>query len=163
MKVVHRNIIALAVFALAAAACGAPQSPEVRVEGIRIGGIGLRGGTLIARVLVTNPNSFDLETSSLTYNLQLANAQQAQQSQDSWMSFAEGTIDERVRVERRSSKVLEVPIQFRYDDVGGAIRALMETGTFNYRVTGNVRLSEPIGRTFPYQRTGTVSLDGVRE
>jgi LEA14-like dessication related protein len=154
-----RTILAAAVAVLATAACAGPQQPEVQLEGIRIGGLGLRGGTLIAQVMVRNPNPFDLETSALNYNLQVAHPNTPGQ----WVSFAEGSIDERVRVERRSSKILEVPIQFRYDDVGGAFRQIMDTGTFNYRVTGDVRLSEPIGRTFPFSRTGMVSMDGARE
>jgi LEA14-like dessication related protein len=145
--------------ALTAAACAGPRQPEVSVEGIRVGGIGLRGGTLFAQVLVTNPNSFDLETRSVTYDLQVPHATEAGE----WISFAQGTIDEQVRIERRSSRILEVPVHFRYDDMGGAVRRIMDTGMFEYRVTGDVRLSEPIGRTFPYRRTGTVSLDGIRD
>jgi LEA14-like dessication related protein len=159
MKQRYRSMMAAVLVALAATACGGPQQPEVQLEGVRIGGIGLRGGTLIAQVRVTNPNPFHLETRSLSYNLQLPHPTEAGE----WISFAEGTIDEVVRVDRRSAKILEVPITFRYDDAGGAIRSVMDTGTFNYRVTGSVRLSEPIGRTFPYSRTGIVSLDGARD
>jgi LEA14-like dessication related protein len=159
MRQRSRTILAAVIIALTAAACAGPQQPEVRLEGVRIGGIGLRGGTLIAQVMVTNPNPFHLETSALSYNLQVAHPDEAGR----WVSFAEGTVDERVRVERRSSTILEVPIQFRYDDVGGAFRSIMETGTFSYRVTGDVRLAEPITRTFPFSRTGLVTLDGARE
>jgi LEA14-like dessication related protein len=138
---------------------GAYKQPEVQLEGIRLGGIGLRGGTLYAQVMVSNPNRFDLETRSLTYDLEVTHPQQAGE----WISFAQGTIDERVRVGSRSSTILEVPVQFRYDDMGGALRSILDTGTFNYRVSGDVRLAEPIGRTFPYRKTGTVSMQGVRE
>ncbi|HSJ06377.1 MAG TPA: LEA type 2 family protein [Longimicrobiales bacterium] len=155
-----RVTLTAALAALLAVACAGPQQPEVRLEGIRVGGLGLRGGTLIAEVMVTNPNSFDLETRSLSYDLELSEFGAASPS---WVSVATGTIDERMRVDRRSSRLLEVPIQFRYDAMSGAFRSVLETGTFNYRVTGDVRLSEPIGRTFPYRRSGTVSLDGVRE
>lgn len=159
MRFAFRSTLAAALVALTATACATPRTPQVQVEGVRVGGIGLRGGTLIARVLITNPNAFDLETGALSYNLQIAPTS----ADPAWVDFAQGTIEERVRVERRSSRILEVPIQFRYEDVGGALRSIMDTGTFAYRVTGDVRLREPIGRTFPYQRTGTVSLDGVRE
>lgn len=150
----------LAFAALLLSACAGPQQPEVRLEGMRLGTVGLRGGTLIAEIAVTNPNSFDLETRSLTYDLELAHPTGAQD----WVSFARGTLDDRLRVDRRSTRLIEVPIQFRYEDMGGALRSLLDTGTFSYRVSGDVRLSEPIGRTFPYRRTGTVSMDrGVRE
>jgi LEA14-like dessication related protein len=159
MKHHYRALLAAVLIALTAAACAGPRQPEVRLEGVRVGGIGLRGGTLIFQVLVTNPNSFDLETRSLSYHLQLPHPTEAGQ----WVSFAEGIMDERVRVDRRSAKILEVPVSFRYDEAGGAIRSIMDTGTFNYRVTGEVRLSEPIGRSFPYSHSGIVSLDGARD
>jgi LEA14-like dessication related protein len=155
-----RAALATILVALLATACAGPQQPEVRLEGIRVGGLGLRGGTLIAEVMVTNPNAFDLETRSLSYDLELSEFGAASPA---WVSVATGTIDERMRVDRKSSRLLEVPIQFRYDAMSGAFRSVLETGTFNYRVTGDVRLSEPIGRTFPYRRSGTVSLDGIRE
>lgn len=154
-----RQLRVLALMTLVFAACAGPQQPEVRLEGIRVGGMGLRGGTLIAEFMVTNPNSFDLETRSLSYDFELADPT----GERDWVSFARGTIDERLRVERRSARLLEIPIQFRYDQMGSALRSIIDTGTFSYRVTGDVRLSEPIGRTFPYRRTGTVSVEGVRE
>jgi LEA14-like dessication related protein len=160
MMLGYRSILTALLIALPAAACaGAYQQPEVQFEGIRLGSVGLRGGTLYAQVLITNPNRFDLETRSLTYDLEVNHPTDAGQ----WTTLAQGVIDERMRVERRSSKILEVPVQFRYDEMGGALRSILDTGTFNYRVTGDVRLAEPITRTFPYRRTGTVSLQGVRE
>jgi LEA14-like dessication related protein len=154
-----RAILTALLLALPAGACAsAYRQPEVQLEGVRIGGIGLRGGTVFVQVLVTNPNSFDLETQALTYNLQLAHPTEAGE----WVTFTEGEVTERVKVARRSSKILELPVAFRYDDMSGAMRSIFDTGTFNYRVSGDVRLAEPISRTFPYRRTGTVSLQGVR-
>jgi LEA14-like dessication related protein len=161
MHLRHRSLSALllAVVALSAAACAGPRSPQVTVEGIRIGGLGLRGGTLFAQVHVTNPNSFDLETRSVTYDLQVPHPTESGQ----WVSFAQGTIEERIRIDRRAAKTLELPVHFRYDDMGGAMLRILDTGTFDYRVVGDVRLAEPIGRSFPFQRTGTVSMDGIRD
>ena len=151
----------LAVLALAAlAGCSSlVRAPEVRLEGIRVGGIGLRGGTLYAQVHISNPNDFELETDSITYALQVAHPDSAGQ----WVTFSQGTLSEPLRVRGNAATVVEVPIEFRYDDLGGAMRSLLETGTFAYRVSGDVRLSEPVGRDIPYARTGTVSLSGVRE
>ena len=134
------------------------RQPEVRLESMRVGGIGLRGGTLYAQVYVGNPNGFDLETRSLTYDMQVEHPDSAGR----WVSFSQGTVEEPVRVRGNGSTVIEVPIQFRYDDLGGAVRSILDTGTFNYRVRGDVELSQPIGRTIPYSKTGIVSLRGVR-
>lgn len=152
-------VAAALIMAASLAACSSVmRQPEVRLEGMRVGGIGLRGGTLIARVHVTNPNSFDLEARSLTYDLQIPDPE----DESEWVSLAQDTVHERVRVREHDSTVIEVPIEVRYADFGGALRAIMDRGTFNYRVRGTIELSAPIGRTIPYSRTGTVSLEGVR-
>jgi LEA14-like dessication related protein len=156
---IRTRLLLLPVLLLVGACSSAVRQPEVRLESVRVGGIGLRGGTLNALVYVGNPNGFDLETRSITYDLQVEDPDSA----GGWVTFSQGTVDETVRVEGNSSKVIEIPIQFRYDDLGGAVRSILDTGTFNYRVTGDVRLSEPIGRTFPYAKTGIVSMTGVRE
>jgi LEA14-like dessication related protein len=160
MKLRHRSLLAALLLAMPLAACsGAYRQPEIEFEGVRVGGIGLRGGTLYAQIMVRNPNRFDLETRSLSYDLEVAHPTRAGE----WVSFTQGSIDEAVRVAARGSTILEVPIAFQYDDMGGALRSLLETGSFAYRVSGSVRLAEPIGRTFPYRRQGTVSMSGVRE
>lgn len=148
----------LAVMPLAACS-GAYQQPEVEFEGVRLGGMGLRGGTLYAQILVTNPNRFDLETQALTYELEVADPARTGE----WISFTQGSLDERVRVEARGSRIIEVPITFQYDDAGSAMRSLLTQGSFAYRVSGDVRLREPITRTFPYRKQGTVSMGGVRD
>jgi LEA14-like dessication related protein len=155
----NRSAILLSGLLLLGACASAVRQPEVRLDGVRVGGIGLRGGTLYALVEVTNPNGFELETRSLTYDLQVAHPDSAGQ----WISFSQGTLDDPIRVGSNRSTVIEVPIQFRYDDLGGAMRSVLDTGTFNYRVRGDVRLSEPFGRTIPYAHTGTVSLMGARD
>lgn len=159
MKFRNRPVMAVALAALALAACSSVlRQPEVVLESVRVGGIGLRGGTLYARVQVTNPNSFDLETRELTYDLQVPGREEDQE----WVSFAEGTVSERVRVRKNSSTIIEVPIQFRYEDLGGAARSILDTGTFNYRVSGDVQLTQPVGRRIPYSKSGVVTLQGVR-
>lgn len=157
MRIRLRSLLPMLL--LTAACSGAVRQPEVRLESVRMGGIGLRGGTLYAQVYVGNPNGFGLETRSITYNMQVEHPDSA----DRWVTFSEGTVEEPVRVGANSSTVIEVPIQFRYDDLGGAVRSILDTGTFNYRVQGDVQLSEPVGRRVPYSKTGVVSLRGVRD
>ena len=156
---IRSRSLLLPVLLLAAACSSVVREPEVRIESVRVGGIGLRGGTLYANVYVGNPNGFDLETRSISYDMQVEHPDSAGR----WVSFSQGTVEDPVRVRGNGSTIVEVPIQFRYDDLGGAVRSILDTGTFNYRVRGDVRLSEPIGRTIPYSKTGIVSLAGVRD
>ena len=100
---------------LFAAACSsAVRQPEVRLESMRVGGIGLRGGTLYAQVHIGNPNGFEIETRSVTYDLQVEHPDSAGR----WVSFSPGTVEDPIRVGGKSSTVVEIPIQFRYDDLG---------------------------------------------
>lgn len=156
---IRSRSLLLPVLLLAAACSSVVREPEVRIESVRVGGIGLRGGTLYANVYVGNPNGFDLETRSISYDMQVEHPDSAGR----WVSFSQGTVEDPVRVRGNGSTIVEVPIQFRYDDLGGAVRSILDTGTFNYRVRGDVQLSEPIGRTIPYSKTGIVSLAGVRD
>lgn len=148
----------LAAAALAAACFGNYQQPEVRFEGVRLGGLGLRGGTVYARVHVVNPNSFTLRASELTYDLELSGGGE----DPAWMRLAEGTFVERIEVAPRDSSLVEIPIEFLYGDLGGALRTIIDRGTVDYRVSGRVRVTDPLDRSIPYRRTGKVSLGGVR-
>jgi LEA14-like dessication related protein len=157
MNVRSRAVVAAMV--LVSTACSmAYRQPDVRLEGIRVGSIGLRGGMLYAQVFVANPNNFDLETNALTYDLQLAHPSNEQE----WISFAQGTMTEPIKVSGHRTTLIEIPIAFRYQDLGGAMRTILDTGTFNYRVSGDVQLKEPMSRKIPYQKAGVVTMSGAR-
>jgi LEA14-like dessication related protein len=160
MSMRFRSLLAALVLVLPLSACaGAFRQPEVRLDGISVASLGFRGGMLYADVEVTNPNRFDVQASALSYTLQLADAS----AEGGWVRFAEGVVPEPVRLQRRGATIIRVPIQFRFEDMAGAARSMLDTGTFNYRITGDVRLVEPIGRTVPFQRTGVVTMSGIRD
>ncbi|MGQ0814462.1 MAG: hypothetical protein ACT4O1_08340, partial [Gemmatimonadota bacterium] len=70
--------ILLAVSALTMAACSsAVKQPEVTLANIGVGGIGLRGATIIAELEIANPNDFDIETDSIVYEFEAANPSEA--------------------------------------------------------------------------------------
>ena len=153
-----KMLLAVAALALTTACFGRYTQPEVRFDGLRLGGLGLRGGTVYAQLQVINPNPFTLRTSELTYDLELAAAGGGPE----WVRLAEGTFGERIEVPARDSAAVEIPIEFAYGDLGGALRTIMDRGTVDYRVSGRVRLTDPLDRSIPYRRTGKVSLAGVR-
>lgn len=156
-----RSWLLLLALALGASGCGAAfERPEVQFDGMRLSGVGLRGGTIHARLNVANPNGFDLEATSLTYDLEVRNG--ASSDDEGWMRLADGTFDERIRVGAGQNAAVEVPIEFEYAELGGALYAIMDNGTFDYRVTGVVTLRRPIGRDVPYRHSGRVSLAGAR-
>jgi LEA14-like dessication related protein len=143
-------------FATVPAGCASLfQVPEVRLQSMRVVGLGLTGGTLEAGVLVSNPNRYALRTAQLSYDLELADAGQ---SGDNWSPLANGQLERVVEIPASDSVVVAVPIEFTWAGVGGAIRSLLERGTFDYRVSGALQLNSPIRRDVPYRRTGTLSV-----
>jgi len=112
---------------------------------------------LVARLHITNPNSYGLETRSLSYDLELQDPDSAQK----WVRLTQGTVDQTIEVGGDSQTVVEIPFEFRYSELGPAISSLMERGTFRYRVSGKVAVARPLSRTVPYRKTGEIKLDGL--
>ncbi len=150
-------VCALVVAGAATACVPRIEEPEVRVAGVRLGGIGLEGGLLYVRLSVVNPNGFALEASGLTYDVELAEPTSEGRR---WIDVTRGSYTEELRVGANDSAVIEIPVEFTYRGLGGAIRSIVGTGTVDYRVRGTVYLREPVSVEVPYSRTGTVTVIG---
>ena len=160
MKRFIRVMPVMVLFAAMLAGCASVvRQPEIRLVGVSVGGLGLRGGTVVAEIEITNPNSFDIETRSISYDLKLT---QTDTSKGEWMDFAKGEYTKTFKVRENDTATLEIPIEFSYSSMGGAMRSIMDRGTFNYSVEGRVRLREPLSREIPYRHRGNVSLAGIR-
>ena len=157
-KTVQRiSMIALVALAGIATAClPRIKEPDVRLVGVRVGGLGLQGGLLYVRLSVANPNGFPLVADGLTYDIEVSDPGAA--DGDGWAELAEGTFREEVRVEGRDSTVVEIPVEFRYTGVSGALRSILDTGTFSYRINGRVAVEKPLRTESPYRHRGVVSV-----
>lgn len=144
--------------ALAAGCSSVVKQPEVTLTSIEVGGIGLRGATLIAHLDVGNPNSFDIETDSIVYELEAASPSDA----TSWSRITQGTVTQRIKIDDNNKTKVEIPIEFGYSGLGGAMRSILDRGTFNYRVRGTVFIREPLKRSVPFTKSGNLSLAGAR-
>jgi LEA14-like dessication related protein len=154
------TLLLLAALALSAACTGFRQ-PEIELESIELGSIGLTGGTLLVNVAVTNPNAFGARADHLQYELFLRAPDAA--STDDWKRMASGIYDEPVTIRARETRVVQVPVDFRFSDLGGAGAAVLRRGRLDYRATGTARVSAAgISRDVPFRKTGSVTLVGGR-
>jgi LEA14-like dessication related protein len=159
MGINKRGMLVVALLAIVVAGCiGRVRKPEVVLNTVRVAGIGLRGASLIAELDINNQNDFDIETDSISYQL-FANT-----SGDgtTWAPVLERTWAQRVMIKEEQTTRVEIPIEFNYSDLSGAARAILDRGTFNYQIRGNVFVREPLRRTMPFTHTGNVSLQGAR-
>lgn len=148
---------ALAVLAVAGCASIGRQTftePVVTLQDVSINGLGLTGGSLDVVLSVYNPNRFALDATRLTYNIVLDT-----------IPLATGALNTGFVVQERDTAEVRIPVTFTYSGIGEAGRQLLNTGTVNYRVRGDVTVATPIGQfTRPYDRTGRFSaLSGTRE
>jgi len=134
--------------------------PELRLDAVRIGALGLRGGTLYALIVVANPNSYELRSANLRYAIAMNDA--AGEERSRWLEVATGSIDHEVRVAAGESVTVEVPVDFSYAGIGGAIRTVLATGSFEYRLTGDLRVTAPVRRSVPFRRSGRVDVASTR-
>ncbi|MEO5510703.1 MAG: LEA type 2 family protein [Longimicrobiales bacterium] len=135
------------------------REPEVNLVKVTPNGIGLRGGSVAVQLEVHNPNSFGLRTERINYNFEVLDNSK---SDTSWVSVSKGVIDKSLEVGGGDRTIIEIPIDFRYDDFGAAARSIMDRGSFRYRVSGDVQLREPLKRLIPFRKTDTFNLSIIR-
>lgn len=153
-----KSSLMVAVALLLGACASAIKAPQVTLTSIDVGGIGLRGATLVANLEIDNPNSFDIETDSISYELEAANPSET----GAYTRVTQGTVTERIKVSDGDRTRVEIPIEFAYSSLSGAMRSIMDRGTFNYRIRGTAYVREPLRRTVPFTKTGNLSLAGAR-
>ena len=148
-----RRILLAAIVAVAGCTALGKQAlrdPIVTLQDVKVTGVGLNGGSLDVVLNVENPNDFRLDATQLRYNVLVDT-----------VPFANGTTTQRFTVEGKKSQQVHIPINFTYAGVGAAGRQLMNTGSVNYTVKGDVSVGSPIGNlTVPFSQTGRYSTLG---
>jgi LEA14-like dessication related protein len=139
----------------AGAACatfgrGAFKEPVVTLKDVRINGLGLNGGSMDIVLNVYNPNGYRLDATRLTYRLFVDT-----------IPFGTGATDSNFSVAKGDSTQVRLPLNFSWAGVGQAGRQLLNTGTVNYRVAGDLTVGSAVGTMkIPYDRTGRFSTLG---
>jgi LEA14-like dessication related protein len=147
---------ALTVAAMAVSACGGTvQRPDIELEGVTLGSVGLAGGTLVANIRVHNPNRFTLRAQNLHYQLSVRKAA-ASGADSTWSRFADGVYDDTLSVRAGQTRTFGIPVSFSFGQLAGAGRGLLDYGRVDYRAEGTVDVRTPVGlRNVPFHKIGT--------
>ena len=149
---------ATAIALVATGACStlgrqAFQNPDVKVQDVRVTGIGLTGGQLDVLVNVANPNDFRLDATHMTYKLLVDT-----------VTFADGTVNQTFTVEGGKTAQFHIPVSFTYSGIGAAGRSLLNTGAVPYTVSGVVTVGTVIGNfNVPYKTQGRLTTFGASQ
>jgi LEA14-like dessication related protein len=129
------------------------KEPVVTFKDARVTGLGVTGGSIEIVLDVHNPNHFRLDGTRLTYRVMV----------DS-VPFGDGVFTDKFQVEEGETSTVRLPFSFSYAGVGAAGRQLMQTGSVEYHVLGDMTVQTPLGSfTRPYDQRGRFStLSGAR-
>ena len=144
------TVAMLVVAGCATLGLGRFVEPVVNFKDLRLTGLGTQGGALDIVLSVYNPNQFNLETVRLTYQLNVDDVR-----------FGDGALDNRILVPRGDSTDIRVPLSFTFAGIGAAGMQIVQTGAVNYRVTGDITVSTPLGNfTRPYAQNARFTVFG---
>lgn len=126
------------------------KEPVVTLRNVRVNGLGFNGGSVDILLNIYNPNHYRLDATRITYKLFVDT-----------IPLGTGATDSRFTVDDGDSTQVPLPLSFTWSGVSGAARSLLNTGTVNYRVMGDITVGSSVGTfTLPYDRTGRFSSLG---
>lgn len=147
MKRITLSLLVVAATACASVGRAVFREPVVSYKDAVITGLGISGGSLEVVLSIYNPNSFRLDGTGLTYRLAV----------DS-VPFGNGSLNDRFAVQEGDSTQVRLPLAFTYAGIGQAGRQLIQTGSVNYTVSGDITVATPIGNfTRPYSGRGRLT------
>jgi hypothetical protein len=148
-----------AVTIAAASACStlANQTlaePVVRLNNVQLRGVGLTGGSMDVQLAVYNPNNFRLDASRMTYQLLAGTGGDT-------ATIATGLVEGQRTFAEKDTTFVTIPVSFTYAGIGSLGRQLLNSGSVDYTVRGDLTVATPIGNfTRPYSHTGRYSTLG---
>jgi len=150
MPAVCRTLVGVALGGCATLGVGGFKQPLVGFSDVKIRGLGLTGGALDIVLSVYNPNGYNLNATRLTYKLMVEDK-----------DLGSGVLDRAFRVKDRDSTFVTIPMDFTYAGLGAAGRQLLQSGSVNYRVIGDITVDTQVGNfTVPYDQRGRFSSFG---
>ena len=155
----NRRIAFAAVAALTLGGCatlglGGFKQPVVKFNDVKIRGLGLSGGAADVVLNVYNPNGYNLNALRLTYKLMVGDS----------MELGNGALQNAFRVKDHDSTFVTIPVNFTYAGLGAAGRELVQSGSVNYRIIGDLTVDTPLGAfTRPYDQRGRFSSFGTAQ
>jgi LEA14-like dessication related protein len=128
------------------------EEPTIRLQEVRITGLGLTGGTLDLALDVFNPNDFRLRTIRLELGIDLEQ-----------VHFGDALLETPVELPAQQHSLVTVPVRFEWAGLGAGARALLTRQAIRYGLTGVATMGTPIGdRRVSVHGSGDVPLRSLR-
>ncbi|HEY6108430.1 MAG TPA: LEA type 2 family protein [Gemmatimonadales bacterium] len=127
------------------------QEPDIKLQEIRVTGLGLTGGSLDLALDVFNPNDYRLRTTRLELGIDLED-----------VHFGDALLETPLELPSQQHSPVTVPVQFEWAGVGAGARALLSRQAVRFGLTGVATLSTPVGdRRVQVHGSGEVPLKAL--
>jgi LEA14-like dessication related protein len=124
------------------------DEPVIRLNEVRVTGIGLSGGTIELALDVLNPNDYRIRSTRLALGVDLEG-----------VHFGDALVETPVELPAQQHSLVTVPVGFEWAGVGAGARGLLSRQAIHYGVTGTATLDTPLGdRQVQVRGSGDVPL-----
>lgn len=124
------------------------EEPEIKLQEIRVTGLGFTGGTIDLALDVFNPNGYRLRTTRLELGIDLEQ-----------VHFGDALVETPLELPSQQHSLVTVPVRFEWAGLGAGARALLTRQAIRFGLTGTATLGTPIGdRRMQVRGSGDVPL-----
>ena len=121
---------------------GLAESPDVKVDGVRLAKLSFTSADAILSLRVRNPNSFTIPLRGLDYALSLNN-----------VSVAKSSLQKNINLSARQTRVVEIPVSFKIIELIQTVPSIVRSRDFTYQLKGNTHFPFI---NIPFSRVGRV-------
>jgi LEA14-like dessication related protein len=100
--------------------------PEVRLHHLAVKNVGLSGGTLDVVLAFHNPNKLSVQGTRLTAAVDIEGSH-----------FGDVELTDPFELAASDTTLVSVPLTFRWSEVAGAARSVLDYGAVNYSIKGH--------------------------
>lgn len=146
----HCRILLLCAFSMLLMSCLSwiVEQPSFVLRGIIISPRSFTEMNLLIDLEVQNPNRFDLTLKSFECTIYLKNEE-----------IGKGRLKSEILIPSSSTTQIQVPIDAKFKDLGGSLKAIITGADLPYKIEGNAAISTAFGnRNFPFSKEGNTNL-----
>ena len=122
------------------------KKPKVTVAQVSLDKVSLDGATLLFNLNVDNPNSYDLDIKSLSYEVEL-----------SGKPFTTGTFDKGAKLSAGKISIVQLPLKVKFADLFRTAGEMLVNDSTPYRLKGTVKVGII---DIPFDKAGELKLTG---
>ena len=123
------------------------EKPSFVLRGVILSPRSFTEMNLLIGLEVQNPNRFDLTLKSFECTIYLNNVE-----------IGKGRLESELLIPSSSTTQIQVPIDAKFKDLGGSLKAILTGGELPYRIEGKADVRTAFGSlSFPFSREGPVN------